>query len=190
MSAEPWSPASFEVRYQHDPDPWDFASSSYEQGRYRSIMGALPRPRYRSAYEPGCSIGELSVMLAGRCERLTAVDVSATAVAQAQRRCADLPGVDVAVGSVTDPRDGRYDLVVMSEIGYYFTEPRLDRVIDLLVGVLEPGGDLVACHWTGASCDHILSGAQVHAHLAARTDLVQVSAEDHEGFLLAAWTHR
>lgn len=190
MSVEPWSPEAFEDRYQGDPDPWEFATSSYERARYRSIMGVLPRPRYRSAYEPGCSIGELSALLAGRCERVAAVDVSATAVARARIRCADLPGVGVAVGSVLDDPGGDHDLVVMSEIGYYFTEPRLDRVIDLLVGALEPGADLVACHWTGSSPDHILSGAQVHAHLSARTDLVQVSSEDHGAFLLAAWTHR
>lgn len=188
MTTEPWSPAAFEARYRAEPDPWDFASSGYERGRYRAIMAALPQPRYRSAYEPGCAIGELTALLAGRSTRVTAVDVSPTAVARAQARCGNLPGVSVSVGSVLDDPGEGHDLVVMSEIGYYFTEFDLDGVLDRLVGALLPGGDLVVCHWTGTSVDHRLSGAQVHQRVAPRSDLVPLLAEDHGGFLLGAWS--
>jgi Nodulation protein S (NodS) len=59
----------FEGMYSGDPDPWDFEGSPYEQRKYSLTMASLPRPRYRFAFEPGCSIGVLTSMLAGRCNR-------------------------------------------------------------------------------------------------------------------------
>lgn len=189
MNHEPWSPAAFEARYREDPDPWDFGTSSYEQARYRSIMAALPRLRYRSAYEPGCSVGELTALLAERCLQVVAVDVSSTAVERARARCSASSGVTLSTGSVEDDPGVSFDLVVMSEVGYYFSEPDLEAVIDRLTGALEPGGDLVACHWTGSSADHVLSGSVVHDHLLARTDLDLRVSEDHGSFLIGAWRH-
>lgn len=37
-------------------DPWDFESRWYEQRKYALSAAMLPKPRYRRAFEPGCSI--------------------------------------------------------------------------------------------------------------------------------------
>ncbi len=187
MNVEPWSPEAFEVRYRRDEDPWQFRTSTYEQARYRSVVSCLARPRYRSCFEPGCSVGELTWLLAPRCERLRAVDVSSTAVDAARARCAELEGVDIAVGSILDDPTTGHDLVVMSEIGYYFSSSQLDGVLDRLVAAMVPGADLVACHWTGHSKDHLLSGHHVHQRIAAHDDLALVSEQDHDGFVLGSW---
>jgi SAM-dependent methyltransferase len=81
------SPEAFETMYRQSRDPWNFATSEYERGRYRAILDALLRGSYRRAFEPGCSIGELTARLACRCDRIVATDVAPSAVALARERC-------------------------------------------------------------------------------------------------------
>lgn len=187
---DPCSAEAFEARYAADPDPWKFATSSLELARYDAVAALLARRHYRSGYEPACSVGALTVRLAGRCERLVAVDVAPTAVRRAADRCRLLPHVHLEVGSVTEPPDEVFDLVVLSELGYYFSRPALDAVLDGVLERLAVGGELVACHWTGCSDDHVLSGAAVHEVIARRTDLEPLRhhvAVPGETFLLDSW---
>ncbi|CAN5558892.1 SAM-dependent methyltransferase [soil metagenome] len=187
MSVDPVSAEAFEERYRRSPDPWDFRSSEYETGRYDQTIAALGQQHYRSAFEPGCSIGELTWRLATRCDRVLAIDVSETAVATARERCRQLPGVRVEVGSVADLGGDDLDLVVFSEVGYYFTLPELEVVVDQLVGSLEPGGELTACHWLGHSEDHLLHGQEVHDCVSRHPDLARRLHEDHDGFVIDSW---
>ena len=53
--------AYFDEMYRDVEDPWNFETSHYEQRKYAITVASLPRSRYRSAYEPGCSIGVLRV---------------------------------------------------------------------------------------------------------------------------------
>jgi hypothetical protein len=55
---------SFEALYHGNPDPWNFVGSAYERARYAATLAALPKSSYTSAFEPGCSIGELTARLA------------------------------------------------------------------------------------------------------------------------------
>lgn len=187
MSSEPWAPEAFEERYRRAPDPWNFGASPYEQGRYEAIIAALPCRHYRSGYEPGCSIGELTWRLAGRCDALRAVDVSATAVATAAERVRGMAGVTVDVAGVDTDRTSGHDLVVFSEIGYYFSIDELDLVLDRVVSALVPGGDLVSCNWLGHSPDHQLHGSAVHDRIGTRTDLIRLTQSTHDGFVVGAW---
>lgn len=184
---DPCSPAAFEAKYADDPDPWRFGSSPDEQGRYDAIVDLLARDRYWRGYEPACSVGVLTVQLAARCDRLLAVDVAPTAVATAAARCRHLLHVQVEVGSVVDPDPGGFDLVVLSEVGYYFSRPALAAVIDRLRSSLSPGGELVACHWTGYSEDHVLPGAAVHDVIGAHDGLAPLGRADGDTYLLASW---
>ena len=81
--------------YQAAADPWGFEERWYEQRKYAVSLALLPAVRYRSAFEPGCSIGVLTRMLAGRCEAVLSCDVAAPAVRAAARRTGDLPHVQV-----------------------------------------------------------------------------------------------
>jgi len=65
--------SSFEELYRADPDPWQFATSRYEQRRYDITVACLPEERYGAAFEPGCAVGELTRRLAGRCDRVLAL---------------------------------------------------------------------------------------------------------------------
>jgi predicted TPR repeat methyltransferase len=189
VSVEPWSPEAFEARYAADIDPWSFATSPYEDARYQAILGETGTDRFANAYEPACSVGVLTEQLGARCDRLLAVDVSSTAVARASVRCAELAGVEVRVGSITDPPPADLDLVIMSEVGYYFEVAELDRIIGSLAATMVPGARFVACHWRGRSDDHRLHGTAVHARLADQLDgrLQHRSHRVDPGYLLDTW---
>jgi SAM-dependent methyltransferase len=179
----------FESRYRADPDPWRFATSDYEQRRYDLAIAALPRPRYRRAFEPGCAIGELTRRLAERCDEVVAIDASPTVVAEARHRCAGHANVAVRVGELPDDwPQGRFDLVVLSEIGYYFTIPALTSLRDRAVAALEPNGTLLAVHWRGHSPDHLLHGDEVHRCFAAAKALRPVGRYEEAAFVLDVWT--
>ncbi len=154
---------AFEQRYLEDADPWGFTSSSYERRKYTITVASLPAVRYRRCFEPGCSIGVLTERLADVADLVVAQDASPAAVARARDRMAGSAGVDVSVGAIPEAwPDGRFDLIVLSEIGYYWDEHDLAGIVDRTFASLEPGGHVVAVHWLGSSDDHLLSGDEVH----------------------------
>ena len=77
--------------YDESPDPWGFETSWYERRKYALTLASLPRERYTSAYEPGCSIGVLTRLLADRCDSLLASDIIPRAVEAASRRVGTWP---------------------------------------------------------------------------------------------------
>ncbi len=148
----------FEDIYARSIDPWGFRTSPYERGKYDATLGILSRPRYRSALEVGCSIGVFTRMLAARCDAVLALDTSVLALGEARAACAGLP--DVAFREATLPRDfpqGRYDLIVLSEVLYYLSRPDLAALAERCLGALEPDGEVVLCHWLGET-DYPLGG--------------------------------
>jgi Nodulation protein S (NodS) len=78
--------AYFNELYATSDDPWQLSSPWYEERKYSITLSMLPRPRYRHAFEPGCSIGTLTARLAVRCDAITATDVAAAALDHADRR--------------------------------------------------------------------------------------------------------
>jgi SAM-dependent methyltransferase len=159
-------PQYFEDKYQSNIDPWKFRSSAYEREKYQATIAALNRPRYARALEVGCSIGVLTQLLARRCDTLIAIDASATAIAAARETA---PGnVSYEVGTL--PQDfppGAFDLIVLSEVLYYFVEADLQRVATLCLDALAPGGDIIACHWLGET-NYPLTGQAASDLFAAR----------------------
>ena len=178
----------FEAKYRKSADPWNFASSSYEGGRYEAMLAVLEKERYGRAFEPGCSVGVLTQRLAPLCDRVEAMDISPTAVAQAQARCKDLPNVTIRCGALPgDIPQGSFDLVVLSEIGYYFTEEQLTVLGRQLIERIRPSGTLLATHWLGHSKDHLLTGDRVHEIMEAMPGLAIERSERHTGFRLDRW---
>jgi len=189
--SDPTSAAFFDEKYAGDADPWAFATSPYEQGRYADLCRALGAARYERAFEPGCSVGALTTMLAPRCGSLLAMDISPHAVAQARRRCAGRRNVELVVGRLPeDLPDGPFDLIVFSEIGYYFAEDALRTLLARLVRELDTGGTLAATHWTGTSVDHVQSGPRVHAQIDGTDGLTAVERSVRAGYELGVWTRR
>lgn len=181
----------FEHLYQRSTDPWDFRHSAYERDRYAAIIASLDGRQYRSVFEPGCAIGELTALLAPFCQSLEAIDFSATAVEKARTRCRDYPHVHVRQGALPeDVPTQTCDLIVFSEVGYYFTGDELTALVARLWATLEPGGHLVACHWLGHSDDHQLHGAEVHEIIGQVLQRPGDLKLPDEGYTLQRWSKR
>jgi hypothetical protein len=54
--------------YADSDDPWRISTGWYEQRKRALLMASLPRERFAVGFEPGCSNGELTVLLASRCQ--------------------------------------------------------------------------------------------------------------------------
>jgi protein-L-isoaspartate O-methyltransferase len=188
MKPDTTSQEFFEGKYRQQHDPWDFACSSYEHQRYDAIVHALAHRRYEDAFEPGCSIGVLTARLAAICGRVHAMEIAPTAVQQARIRCKDFPNVEITCGAIPALLpSGTFDLIVLSEIGYYFTEDRLRALGMTLTERLRKPGILLAVHWLGRSEDRVLSGDRVHGILGNLDGLVHEHSERHAGFRLDRW---
>ncbi len=144
-------------------DPWGVDERWYELRKRRLTLGSLPRPRFRRALEVGCSRGALAEELATRCDELIAVDQSPTAVATARERLAQVAGVSVEEADVPGQwPSGRFDLVVVSETGYFLSPAALDRLIDRIAGSLTEDGVVLLCHWRHPVAGWVLDGPDVH----------------------------
>ena len=156
-------PEYFDALYAADPDPWNFAASPYERAKYTLTLNAMPKPRYRSALEVGCSIGVLTRSLASRCDSVVAVDAAPTPLVEARRRCANLPGVRFEQMFVPDQwPDGVFELILLSEVVYYLSPEDVGRLADRVTRSLSKGGSVILVHWTGQT-DYPLSGDEAAA---------------------------
>jgi SAM-dependent methyltransferase len=184
------SQAAFEAKYRKSVDPWNFVGSTYERERYAFTLRWLACDRYRRAFEPACSVGVLTAALAERCDAVHAIDIAPSAVAIARERCANSPQVAITCADVrTHQPGGSFDLVVFSELGYYFTPPQLRRIGTRLSAQLEHGGEFLAVHWLGTSEDHLLHGDEVHAILtgAFKKRCEWIKGARQSGFRLDTW---
>jgi hypothetical protein len=182
------SASYFDDMYAHSPDPWGFTSRWYETRKHAITMAMLPKAHYGDAFEPGCSIGVLSALLAPRCDRLLSCDIAPAAVQSAAERTATHRNVRVQQRSL--PRDwpqGRFDLIVLSEILYYFAGPDLEHILSLTVAALRPGATLLAVHWRHPVAEHPRTGDNVHAAMAARPELTRVAEHYEPDFIAEAY---
>ncbi|MBF9223204.1 SAM-dependent methyltransferase [Hymenobacter ruricola] len=182
-------PEYFDHVYQANRDPWNFETSPYEQAKYAATLAALPRPHYAEAFEIGCSLGVLTAQLAPRCGHLLAVDVSEAALAQARARCAGLPQVDIQLMQVPNEFPTQpFDLILVSEVGYYWSPADLARAAELLIAGLQAGGQLLLVHWTPPVHDYPLTGDDVHEFFLAKTaesgPLRHLGGQRHETYRL------
>lgn len=155
-------PASyFDEFYAGGEDPWGFDHRWYERRKYLLSLAALPQQRYRSAFEPGCSVGVLSSLLAQRCDEVLSTDVAQSALDQAARRVpSNVQLVRWGLGQEWPQRT--FDLVVLSEVGYYLDGADLADALGSAVRGLAPGGTLLAVHWRHRVSDYPQTGDAVH----------------------------
>lgn len=178
----------FDALFDGRDDPWGFKTRWYEQRKRALTLAALPRPRYTSAYEPGCANGELSAALAERCDQLLVSDGNTRALALARARLAALPHVRVLGAWLPEEwPPGQFDLVVISEVGYYLDTAALDQLADRARHSLLAHGTVLACHWKAPIDGCALTGSQVHERIGQRFDLPHLLRVDDPDFLLDVW---
>jgi SAM-dependent methyltransferase len=180
----------FERLARASEDPWEYATSAYEQAKYRRTLMHLPE-RIDSALELGCSVGVFTAMLAPRCGHLLAVDFSPTALAHARKRVGACDDVELRVALLPEEMPaGPFSTIVCSEILYYWSPELVGEGLRRIEAALAPGGTLVAVHWRRGDPRRELDGDDVHAILRERAKLTHRGGEAREEFLLDAWVRK
>jgi predicted TPR repeat methyltransferase len=116
----------------------------YQRWMLRAITAAGVTPR--RVLDLGCGNGDWTVMLAGRAERLVAVDFTAGFVAHSRERLRAAGLGDRAtvvqhdVGTY-EPQ-GPYDLVVAGAVTQYLSDDDIARLLPRIRAALAPGGAL------------------------------------------------
>lgn len=175
------TPAYFDQVYAANADPWQFATSEYERAKYADTLAHLPHAQYARGLEIGCSIGVLTAQLAAYCRELLSVDVSERALAKARPYCAALPHVDLQRMRIPEEEPaGSFDLIVVSEVGYYWSREDLERAMTMLAAHHLGGGHLLLVHWTPPVHDYPLTGDEVHAIWLANPAWCTLSDEHRE----------
>lgn len=180
----------FQSLYGASDDPYGLRTRWYERRKRAVLLAALPQEHYARAYEPGCGIGELSAELAPRCDSLLASDFSDKAVQVARERLKNHPHVTVEQQVLPDgwPREaGPFDLIVLSEVGYFLEAADMDRLAACCAIHLAPGGTLVACDWKPDFAERRLPTADVHAALH-RLGLPRLACHEEDDFQLDIWS--
>jgi SAM-dependent methyltransferase len=177
----------FDALYAGSDDPWGLGDRHYERRKRSLLLASLPRERYRRAFEPGCATGQLTSGLLDRCDSIVAWDVSDAAVQQTRRRTGTAGPHRIVVEQGIVPGTwpgGTFDLLVISEVGYYC--PDLDVLRQRIAASLTADGTVVACHWRHPAPDHPHTADEVHEALGA--GLHRVLRHVEEDFLLDVWT--
>ena len=165
----------FENLYEESTDPWGFETSDYERKKYERTLESLGERRFRQAFEAGSSIGVFTAMLAPRCEELLAVDTSEKAFEIARERLAEQSHVRVERRTLPEEMpEGPFDLIVASEVLYYWPREVVLEALRNFEEILVQGGVLVAVHWRMETKTYPLQGDEVHELLVRHVRLANV----------------
>ena len=182
-------PVDFDAMYEIADDPWGFTDRWYERRKREILLASLPRPRFGRVLEIGCSSGVTTVGLADRADSGVATDVAGRAVQQATERLREHADARVEQRRLPDDWPAEwtaepFDLVVLSEVGFYLAGIDLDRVIDQCRAALAPAGVFVACHWR----PHVLGldrgGDEVHRVIRGRIGATRLLEHVEDDFVL------
>jgi len=144
-------------------EPWGADSRWYERRKRALVLATLPRERLGRVLELGCSTGVTTAALASRADEVVAIDASEAAIARAAERTSGMP-VRLLHGRVPETwPEGSFDLVVLSEVGYFLSPSALEALVDRAAGALAPDGAIVLCHWRHAVRGWPLDADAVHA---------------------------
>ncbi|MGZ6745448.1 MAG: PIG-L family deacetylase [Nocardioides sp.] len=165
--SEPVHDRALDAIQRDGADPWGVERRWYERRKRVLTTAVLPRERFARGLEVGCSRGALAQELAARCDELVAVDSSPSAVVTARAR---LEPLGVRVEQVDVPREwpeGSFDLVVVSEVGYFLSPQELDALMERINRCLTPDGVVLVCHWRHPVDGWVLDGPEVHERFRA-----------------------
>lgn len=151
----------------------------YELRKCAITLALLPDRRYRHAFEPGCSTGTLTVQLAGRCDRVTAMDVADAPLRSADARlrragCRDRVTLYLAPPDTAWP-PGPFDLLMLNEVANRMDAGTLGAVLGRECPRLQPDAKVVAAHWRHPVADYPLTGDAAHAVIAETPGLTSVA---------------
>jgi Nodulation protein S (NodS) len=132
----------------------------------------------------------LTELLAVRCDRLVCSDIIPSALQRAEARLRARSHVSVEERSIPDQwPTGPFDLVVLSEIAYYFDETDLGQLLRCVVDSTPRGAHVVGVHWRGET-DYPLSGDRCHELISDALGFVSIVQHREPEFVLDVWERR
>ncbi len=118
-------------------------------------------------------------------------DLDPKAVGLATDRLADIRHARVERARLpADWPGGRFDLIVLSEVGYYLDPTDWLQVIEQSVASLSYDGGLLACHWKHPIAGCPQDGREVHRMLSKHLPLYPVFCHDEADFIMAYWSNQ
>ncbi|MFZ3583632.1 SAM-dependent methyltransferase [Loktanella sp. DJP18] len=150
--------------YAQTDDPWNFATSPYEQAKFRATRGALRRDHYREALEIGCGNGALAAHLSPLCDRYTGLDAVGRAVAAARLRVPQATFVQ-GVYPCRLPLE-RPDLIILSEVLYFLTPDAIALLASDLIAQA-PGAEVICVSYLGDTAQDLQGTDALAAFQAA-----------------------
>ncbi|MFC4274101.1 class I SAM-dependent methyltransferase [Achromobacter aloeverae] len=186
--------AYFQGLYAGCDDPWGLSTRWYEARKRALLLASLPNERWGRVFEPGCANGVLTLDLAGRADHVLASDLSQRALDAARLRL-DAAGMrNVVLRRAVLPEEWpvapeeRFDLIVLSELGYYFDARSWACLATRVMDCLAPGGTIVACHWLHDFAERRLDTHAVHGAIARLAGLFPLVDHAEQDFLLQVWS--
>ncbi|WP_354683620.1 methyltransferase domain-containing protein [Cupriavidus necator] len=177
--------------YGRNEDPWGIGTRWYEARKRALLLATLPRERFARAFEPGCGGGHLSIELAPRCDQLVAMELADAAAEQARQRLAAFPQAQVLTGELPQHWPaGTFDLMVFSELGYYFPKSDWNEVAAQAAAALADDGVIVACHFRHPFAEQQITAQAVHDALGKQPGLFHHVHHEEPDFMLDLWSRR
>ena len=163
--------------YKRTVDPYHFDGTPYEAEKYAHTMRLLNGRIYENALEIGAAEGIFTQLLAPICTSVLAVEVADAAVARANERLRGCTNVTFIQATLPHQMpDGQFDLIIASDVLYYFPK---DVVLELLARFeegLKPGGILFTLHYLG-NFGQAIVGRELHDLMKRHSTLEQTHDE-------------
>jgi hypothetical protein len=80
--------------------------------------------------------------------------------------------------------EGEFDLIVLSELLYYFDADQRARLLRTALGSLADRGHLLAVPWRPHVPEHTAEADEIHGELRRATELSTLARHEEEDFLL------
>lgn len=137
----------FNWRYKSQ-DPYKVSVSGYELEKMDRAISSLGfEKKFGSILEIGCGEGEMTARLAAISGRTLATDISDMAIRRTREAASSFPNVDTQrLDLLTDEPPGQFDLVVASEVLYYFEKEQLPAILERVTSCVKNGGSLALIH--------------------------------------------
>jgi len=136
-----------EDHYEEGAEPWNYSVRSMELLRHEWIAENLKKTGIQSdtrVLEMGCSLGLMTEKIAELGPKITAIDLSPKAIAQAKVRCRQFNNVEFQVADVCKLPfpDSSFDRVTVCDglFSWYLSEEAQAQVSMEVSRVLKPGG--------------------------------------------------
>ncbi len=170
--------AYFKKLYDFEADPFHNWDNSYEVTKRQKALSLLSRPYYDSIFEPACGNGSFTKDLAEITRYILASDWSYSALTQAMKHCQGQSQIEFLLADFpSDLPPHRFDLIVLSEVLYYFSVEQQKEVYHALRKIAKEDAEILLVHWRGKSQDYPSHGDEVHL-LARSSGLFRTIREE------------